>query len=1209
MSFDTSRFTFDPRRNFGGVVMEQGRPQLDSDWNEWLAEIARRTQAGALDMMGPAAYPINITPNAFQISASGGAGGNQITIGAGRYYVDGLLAENHGPLGAEAWDPALGELSGAPLVLPPPNVVVNYLDQPHYPSPPPIGNGPYLAYLDVWQREVTYLEAPHLIDKAVGVDTSGRLQTVWQVKLQDLSGIAGAVDCSTDIPAFDSLTQPSAARLTNGYTQSTPSGPCCLASNTGYTGLENQLYRVEIHKGGAAPTFKWSRDNASVGTTVTGIATVVISGANVSQLMVTSLGRDQVLGFNNGDWVEVTDDYRELAGEPGELHQITGTGPGLLLTLDSVIGISLDPTTASRHTRITRWDQQGTAGQGDIPVPLDGSAVTLEDGITVNFGLVPATGTFYSGDYWIFAARTADGSIEPLASAPPRGIHHHYAKLGIVTFPSTTTDCRVAWPPSSNPGCCCTVAVLPSDITATNTLDAIFGRYENLTTQTEICLAPGTYTLANPLRLTAAHSNISIKGCDSGLTVLQAQPGQEKLFSDGLLVLDNVSAINVQGLQFKIPAAPYTAAAFAGLALTALDPDVASLVQGLAVGIGIRMVNCSGISITGCLFDLSVMKTPAGAGGASSPFGAGIFASGACSDLTVADNQFTGGADFTTGLLHAPAVSFAPPVVIDRFGGLLNQRLSPGAGVLKNVVAAGAQADAAAAHPDVEKKAVAPAELESLSAQKADPALDKATTSAVSSLFNQSALNAGTNTPQLAANGGSVLPSTLSGSVIDGNSFSGLTVAALLLGDPGVLTLETNQVTACTAGFWHFSPLQIQALLYDNGDLIPLGALIAMSFPLPQGDATKQVTVAPAASTRVYAGKSAFTDNAGNAWTPDSAKSSAFSVSGGALNQPVTGATITDEGGATDPNPALYQSERYAQTFTYTFSTLATGYYQVTLKFAEITWKAAGIRIFDVSINDQQVLSNFDVFADSGGADIADDKVFPNIAPDPKGNIVVVFTGTSQGKDDNAKISAIAVEAQWDGQPSLGTQESELQNFLDQLAQLAEQAYAGLQLPAPQLRVDGNEMTGLIKPALIVLGEDSVANANVTSLMMTRNRLTSTIQGPEYARLYAFDRMVGAAENLVTSESSSELAAIIFLCTVSLVQISQCLVSGNIVVSDGSFRRGLYLNDALVATPQIMVNGNVFSGALGVIPLRYPADTTVPAPMNSWNFLNTVINS
>ena len=58
MSFDTSRSRFDPWKNYSGVVMEQGRVQLDSDWNEWLARAqSRRIQAGTLDILGRAAYP------------------------------------------------------------------------------------------------------------------------------------------------------------------------------------------------------------------------------------------------------------------------------------------------------------------------------------------------------------------------------------------------------------------------------------------------------------------------------------------------------------------------------------------------------------------------------------------------------------------------------------------------------------------------------------------------------------------------------------------------------------------------------------------------------------------------------------------------------------------------------------------------------------------------------------------------------------------------------------------------------------------------------------------------------------------------------------------------------------------------------------------------------------------------------------------------
>jgi Family of unknown function (DUF6519) len=45
----------------------------------------------------------------------------------------------------------------------------------------PAGAGPHLVYLDVWKREVTYLQAGDLVDKAVGLDTTTRLQTAWQV--------------------------------------------------------------------------------------------------------------------------------------------------------------------------------------------------------------------------------------------------------------------------------------------------------------------------------------------------------------------------------------------------------------------------------------------------------------------------------------------------------------------------------------------------------------------------------------------------------------------------------------------------------------------------------------------------------------------------------------------------------------------------------------------------------------------------------------------------------------------------------------------------------------------------------------------------------------------------------------------------------------------------------------------------------------------
>ena len=571
MTFDTSRFTFNPWNNYNGVVMEQGRVQLDSDWNEWLAELQRRLQAGALDVFGYgnpphcAVYPAT-TPFAFQITVAPDTSGvNHVYIGPGRMYVDGLIAENHGSSTTVVWDPALAELSNTPQPPPatlPSGAAIDYTKQPYYPvTALPQGNGPFLAYLDVWTRPVTYLEDPHLIDPAVNVDTTGRLQTIWQVKL---AAVPSGSTCSS-LASSPPWPGPSIGQLTNGYFPSGSSGPCCLTSGSGYTGLENQLYRVQIHEPGlsaassAAPqsgkamaTFKWSRDNGSVQTGVTAIQTVQNSlGNNAAQLTVMSLGRDQTLGFAPGNWIEILDDHLEFLGQPGELHLIdTVDFASSTITLvdrltapsDFPVDPSTNETTPSRHTRIIRWDQSGqvylatptssnptgtspwcdlgaNGAAGDIPVPPPGSTLILESGITVSFG--PSnTMQFNTGDFWSFAARASIGQIDPLNGAPPFGIHHHYAPLAVVSFsPISFPDCRVEWPPATGGGascgCCTTYTVGASgDYTsiqsAINALPAAGG---------EIQLLPGRYyenVLLQGLR------DVVIRGCGDQTRVASA---------------------------------------------------------------------------------------------------------------------------------------------------------------------------------------------------------------------------------------------------------------------------------------------------------------------------------------------------------------------------------------------------------------------------------------------------------------------------------------------------------------------------------------------------------------------------------------------------------------------------------------------------------------------------------------------------------------
>lgn len=560
MGLDVSRIRFDARKDFLGVLMQQGRVQLDSDWNDWVAQLARRIQAGTLDTVGAAAVPRQ-TPDGFLIEAAGGA----LTIGAGRMYVDGLLAENHGAPPADDWDRRLAEQTSA--------TPVGYPDQPYLPNPPelPTGPGPHLVYLDVWQREVGHLQDPSLVESAVGVDSTGRLQTVWQVKvLADVGDTTCATD-DADLPGWPDTIRPSGARLsTSTGSLPEPPNPCQVPPGAGYLGLENQLYRVEIHTQGPVGTamFKWSRDNATVATPVTHI------NAAGDQLTVRSTGVDDVLRFNDGDWIEVTDDWRELHNLPGELRRIK-VGGGVddttrTIELESAVTTALFPVDAQnatdpqRHTLIRRWDQGGQVRQedgtayadldapgstGEIAVPPPGTRVFLEHGILVEFDLDPAGGEFGSGDYWVVAARAVDASIDELDRAAPLGIHHHYARLAMVTFPDDETDCRTLWPPLTDAESCdCTVCVSPEGHNSgTATLQQAVDAVKDV--GGTVCLAAGTYHIRQPLQIDGARS-LRIRGQGWATVLLADAAGTVVDIVGGSgIALENLSVVGggVQG--------------------------------------------------------------------------------------------------------------------------------------------------------------------------------------------------------------------------------------------------------------------------------------------------------------------------------------------------------------------------------------------------------------------------------------------------------------------------------------------------------------------------------------------------------------------------------------------------------------------------------------------------------------------------------------
>lgn len=533
MTSDNSRLTFDYTRHYSQVVMQQGRVQLDADWNEQQEMLQYRLETQARDMVGQSGVPS--ADGGFKVSFT--PGGGDLLISPGRMYVDGILCEVdkatcvkvlglHGDNGVavknfivdgRAWERGqwvellnehrrpvrhfqisnvTQEKETGLLILTfntdqeNPGIkpdqrdsieevrrVITYTTQPNYPDPQfttrslsglqtlnlPSGQPLFLAYLDIWHRPVTALEDERIREVALdGPDTSTRIQTTWQVKILPLQLphelerlLKKDAELGTEFRALEAIgpTGPGSktahrikeisaeleqlayeiTRYLSAYVpdewedlQKIPTGRLNVTTynidqlaSSGYVGLQNRLYRVEIHEvaaDGTPVTFKWSHDNASVASLVEVKADTVI---------VPGTGQGGILNYSRGQFVEVVNDRTEFNGESGKLAQITRVDTLTnQLTLDSSLG--------SDGTQITirLWDGKGEIDKHRAWIPLDG-------GIKIKF----SEGTYKRSDFWLIPARTSTKEVEwppyqvPNTHPAPqarRGTQHHYSRLAYI---------------------------------------------------------------------------------------------------------------------------------------------------------------------------------------------------------------------------------------------------------------------------------------------------------------------------------------------------------------------------------------------------------------------------------------------------------------------------------------------------------------------------------------------------------------------------------------------------------------------------------------------------------------------------------------------------------------------------------------------------------------------------------------------------------
>lgn len=392
MKGDFTRFTFRPQNHYSGVLQQQGRVQLDADWNEQVEIGAYRNRILAADLIGLCGAPER--GGGFAVSSTEDG---DLRISAGRLYVAGTLCEL--------------------------DAATTYLQQPDLPRPTaisPTEGRTDLVYLDVWQRFITAVEDPNIREPALGgADTATRLRTVWQAKI--LTDVQ-ASDCEDSIdgwppPASDARL---AATIGGGPAELPAAEEQRSSPSGGYAPLENALYRIEIHDTGpvGGATFKWSRDNGSILFPVRELIPAT-PDSGMTRALVERMGQDPRLALEEGDWVEALGDETELMLSPGTMVRVDGVDEGQQIVL---LDGDLSAHAGESHLKLRRWDGGGT-------LPVTEGNLELEEGIEIRF----SGRSFSTGDYWMFPVRNTQSRVE-WSAASPRGIRHDYCKLAFVTW-------------------------------------------------------------------------------------------------------------------------------------------------------------------------------------------------------------------------------------------------------------------------------------------------------------------------------------------------------------------------------------------------------------------------------------------------------------------------------------------------------------------------------------------------------------------------------------------------------------------------------------------------------------------------------------------------------------------------------------------------------------------------------------------------------
>ncbi len=338
MKGDFTRFSHNPRKHYSRVLEQQGRVELDADQRESQDIHIDATRIRTIDVVGKTGAPLHDPGYGVEWDNT------QFVLTAGRMYVDGILAR----LDADR--------NGTPLER---GDTTPYTQQPDLPPPiAPIPRGTHaLVYLDVWERHITHLEDPELLDSALdGVDTTTRTRTIAQVRWHPLPDEES--DCYDDA-IWNQVTAPPDSQASM-WTVAIPPGasPCDNPVTGGYRGVENRTYRAEIHQSGTPygipPTATSSHANATtIGNDPNGTSERIIT------VDATTLDGNP---WRPGDCLEIYSQQSITNNTPGAAVRITavttgqpaGTATLNVVVIDGDLNVIASQTTP-RVRRLASW--------------------------------------------------------------------------------------------------------------------------------------------------------------------------------------------------------------------------------------------------------------------------------------------------------------------------------------------------------------------------------------------------------------------------------------------------------------------------------------------------------------------------------------------------------------------------------------------------------------------------------------------------------------------------------------------------------------------------------------------------------------------------------------------------------------------------------------------------------------------------------------